>query len=73
MGGDIFMPKKSGISINFDEKQFDKDFRKAVDKELSNFDKKMNCPNCDKKVTFKFKNHKAKCPKCRFELVLNQK
>lgn len=67
------MSKKSGISFDFDEKQFDKDFRKALDKQLANFDKKMNCPNCDRKVTFKFKNYKAICPKCRYQYVLNQK
>ena len=43
------MAKKSNVSIDFDEKQFDKDFRKALDKQLAKFDKKMKCPACDKK------------------------
>ncbi|MCI2773452.1 hypothetical protein [Staphylococcus petrasii] len=67
------MAKKSGISIDFDEKQFNKDFRKALDKQLAKFDKKMNCPACNKKVTFKFKKYKANCPNCGVELVLNRK
>ncbi|WMM14432.1 hypothetical protein [Staphylococcus saprophyticus] len=67
------MSKKSGVSIDFDEKQFDKDFRKALDKQLANFDKKMKCPDCKRNATFKFKNYKANCPKCGFELVLDRK
>lgn len=67
------MSKKSGITIDFDEKQFKKDFEKALDKQLANFDKKMKCPDCKKNVTFKFKKYKAKCPKCSFEFVLDRK
>lgn len=67
------MSKKSGASFDFDEKQFDKDFQKALDKQLAKFDKKMKGSDCKKNVTFKFKNFKANCPKCGFELVLNQK
>lgn len=67
------MAKKSNVSIDFDKKQFDKDFRKALDKQLAKFDKKMKCPKCDKKVTFKFRNYKAKCPKCGVEITLNRK
>lgn len=66
------MAKKSNVSIDFDEKQFDKDFLKALDKQLANFDKKMKCPVCDKKATFKFRNYKANCPKCYSEIALNQ-
>ncbi|MDO0995421.1 hypothetical protein [Staphylococcus borealis] len=67
------MAKKSNLSIDFDEKQFDKDFRKALDKQLAKFDKKMKCPACDKKGTFKFRNYKANCPKCGVEIALNRK
>lgn len=67
------MAKKSNVSIDFDEKQFDKDFRKALDKQLAKFDKKMKCPACDKKVTFKFRNYKANYPKCGVEITLNRK
>ena len=67
------MAKKSNVSIDFDKKQFDKDFRKALDKQLAKCDKKMKCPACDKKVTFKFRNYKANCPKCEVEITLNRK
>ncbi|MCE4953509.1 hypothetical protein KJC28_01185 [Staphylococcus haemolyticus] len=66
------MTKKHGVSIDFDEKQFDKDFRKAFNKQLAKFDKKMKCPICEKKRTFKFRNYKAKCPSCSSEITLNR-
>ena len=67
------MAKKSNVSIDFDVKQFDKDFQKALDKQLAKFDKKMKCPACGKRVTFKFRNYKADCPKCGVEFTLNRK
>lgn len=67
------MAKKSNVSIDFNEKQFDKDLQKALDKQLAKFDKKMKCPACDKRVTFKFRNYKANCPKCGVEITLNRK
>ena len=66
------MGKKSGISIDFDEKNFDKAFKKALNKQMANFDKTMKCPNCEKKVTLKFRKYKATCPKCSSEIVLNK-
>lgn len=67
------MAKKLNVSIDFDEKQFDKDFRKALDKQSAKFDKKMKYPACGKKVTFKFRNYKTDCPKCGVEFTLNRK
>lgn len=63
------MAKKSNVSIDFDEKSF----KKSLNKQLAKFDKKMKCPACDKKVTFKFRNYKANCPKCGVEFTQNRK
>ncbi|MEB7779229.1 hypothetical protein NGB30_01615 [Mammaliicoccus fleurettii] len=63
------MTKKSGVSINFDPKKLSKDIANHVKKNKGDLPMKGKCPNCDKQVTFNFKNGKANCPKCRFELV----
>ncbi|MEM5397891.1 hypothetical protein [Staphylococcus gallinarum] len=63
------MGKKSGVSINFDPKKKAKEITDYVKKNKENLPLKGECPNCDKKVTFKFSKGKANCPKCGFELV----
>lgn len=63
------MGKKSGVSLNFDIDQISKDIVSHVEKNKGDLPMKGKCPNCEKEVTFNFKKGKAKCPKCRFELV----
>ncbi|ANZ33907.1 DUF2614 family zinc ribbon-containing protein [Staphylococcus carnosus] len=53
------MGKKSGFSIDFDEKKFKKDLEKAA-RYIE-----MHCPSCGKKFKVDTKKRMDKCPKCK--------
>ncbi|MCD8843616.1 hypothetical protein BUZ08_00135 [Staphylococcus gallinarum] len=52
-------------------KNFEKDMKSHVNKELLNTTHEIECPECQKKRKIKFKNGKGKCKYCNSTINLD--